>query len=321
MALAVHASVDPSLALSRPRHTMDSAVTHTISSKAPALDSTSQQAKADIDPSLASGPARALDRLPHRLQTPHDLPDTETLSRQTSLGQTSATDSHFTSPTSPNAETGTPKPARGRLPSISELIANGHDSRAFSAASASPTMPSQHRPHPQFPHHRPTRSTGSTDHASPLMTSHPPATSMSPSAYAAYPAFSPSMTARSPTSAVIDGPYYSTANYYGAHGSLQHRRPSAVSDRGVLLPPTLNSASSSGDSGGATASSVDGYSTSHTTPIETAPRPTMMLPPPPAMMLGGFRCTYDGCTAPPFQTQYLLTSVSSAAAELKVLTL
>ncbi|TKA45486.1 hypothetical protein B0A54_04025 [Friedmanniomyces endolithicus] len=60
--------------------------------------------------------------------------------------------------------------------------------------------------------------------------------------------------------------------------------------------------------------------TAHTTPTnqalsgENMSRPVPILPPPSGMpqnammVLGGFECDWDGCTAPPFQTQYLLGS-------------
>ena len=58
---------------------------------------------------------------------------------------------------------------------------------------------------------------------------------------------------------------------------------------------------------------ADAYSTAHTTPIDIpddSPRP--MPPPPPkqpqnaTLIPTGFKCDYPGCTAIPFQTQYLL---------------
>lgn len=62
-------------------------------------------------------------------------------------------------------------------------------------------------------------------------------------------------------------------------------------------------------------SAVEGYSSTHTTPIETAssvdgtPKPMLPLPhgmQAPIATQGIFVCDYPGCTAAPFQTQYLL---------------
>ena len=54
--------------------------------------------------------------------------------------------------------------------------------------------------------------------------------------------------------------------------------------------------------------SPDGYSTTHTTPIDLpngTPSPTQSLSGIPWSTMG-FKCDYPGCTALPFQTQYLL---------------
>ncbi|KAK4547041.1 hypothetical protein LTR36_001262 [Oleoguttula mirabilis] len=93
------------------------------------------------------------------------------------------------------------------------------------------------------------------------------------------------------------------------------RRASAATTAAGPFPPSLPSAStSSGESHGHTGSSTDGYSTAHTTPIDLplaadgTPRP--ILPPPAGMsiLMAGFKCDFSGCTAEPFQTQYLLSS-------------
>ncbi|KAF2234070.1 hypothetical protein EV356DRAFT_178335 [Viridothelium virens] len=69
-------------------------------------------------------------------------------------------------------------------------------------------------------------------------------------------------------------------------------------------------------------SSGDGFSSSAHTPaehrmsIDSTPRPNLTLPPPMPPQapregpppVGGYRCEYPGCNAPPFQTQYLLNS-------------
>jgi hypothetical protein len=57
---------------------------------------------------------------------------------------------------------------------------------------------------------------------------------------------------------------------------------------------------------------VDGYSTACTTPIDPGEASSgRMLPPPPGMTLTtpGYECDVPDCTAPPFQTQYLLRYV------------
>jgi hypothetical protein len=103
----------------------------------------------------------------------------------------------------------------------------------------------------------------------------------------------------------------------GTSGSFMFsRRPSQASD----YPAPLASASTT-DSSYASAS-TDGYSPStQPTPQSETHRMSMdgtglaILPPPvPSMLIhtipahgsGGFKCDYSGCTAAPFQTQYLL---------------
>ena len=117
---------------------------------------------------------------------------------------------------------------------------------------------------------------------------------------------------RSPTSTTSDQ-MYNSPTLFSAAAYYDDRRSSAPMDHPPRLPPSLPSASSSGDSHGATSSSIDGYSTAQTTPNEASdstPRP--ILPPPPGMPHGavligsGFRCDYPGCNSVPFQTQYLL---------------
>lgn len=126
-------------------------------------------------------------------------------------------------------------------------------------------------------------------------------------------------SARSPSSAIHEHHYNSPTNippqsYYG------DRRSSVVTDTATPFPPaSLPSASSSGDSAGHTSSSTDGYSTAHTTPTDSASgvennqRPILPpphgIPPNPVMIQNGYRCDHPGCTAVPFQTQYLLRCV------------
>lgn len=153
---------------------------------------------------------------------------------------------------------------------------------------------------PRYAHqHRP--SFGSATSPSPILPYHPYAVhmQMSPSSQHAY-------SARSPTSGFE---YGSPTQYAHPTAYYTNRRTSAPADQPPGPPPSLPSVSS-GESHGA-ASSADGYSTAHTTPIDVpdaTPRP--MLPPPPGMIIApGYKCDFSGCQAPPFQTQYLLRFV------------
>ncbi|KAK6435265.1 hypothetical protein LTR95_008546 [Oleoguttula sp. CCFEE 5521] len=181
-------------------------------------------------------------------------------------------------------------------------------------------------------HH--SQSIGSATSATPLSPNfahhqqYPASMQASPHAYYPHP-----FDARSPTSTIgtrtmgdspyphpSPRPYSQTPNY----GSFPHRRPSNVQDPPPSMP-VLPSASSSGEShNGYAGSSTDGYSTANTTPIDQAqlpdgtprppavasmlPLPPGMVPPPPHMLYGPYTCDEAGCTAAPFQTQYLLTS-------------
>lgn len=162
---------------------------------------------------------------------------------------------------------------------------------------------------PQYSH-RHSQSFGSATAPSPVLpyhiASHP---QMSPnSAYA--------FSARSPTSAI--GDHYSSPTQYPGNAYYMERRTSTLTDHPLGMPPSLPSASSS-ESHGPGGSSTDGYSTTHTTPIDSTLIPdgvtrNMPILPPPrgmpphsaAMLIGGFRCDYPGCEAAPFATQYLL---------------
>ena len=149
------------------------------------------------------------------------------------------------------------------------------------------------RPHSQ--------SFGSAASQSPILPYHPfPGhIQMSPSSQHAY-------SARSPTGGYE---YGSPTQYAHPVAYYNDRRTSAPTDHPPPPPPSLPSVSS-GESHGH-ASSADGYSTAHTTPIDVpdaTPRP--MLPPPPGMVTApGYKCDFHGCQAPPFQTQYLLRFV------------
>ncbi|KAL6705813.1 hypothetical protein ACN47E_006273 [Coniothyrium glycines] len=127
----------------------------------------------------------------------------------------------------------------------------------------------------------------------------------------------PSLSASSPLSARED--IFLRSSGGGAFG-VDARRPShAASDNGPY-PATVHSASTS-----ESYQSSDGLSPgTHQTPIEGRPRHmsldgalnTRILPPPPGSGIqhvpshgaGAFRCDWPGCTAAPFQTQYLLNS-------------
>ena len=169
---------------------------------------------------------------------------------------------------------------------------------------------------PQYSHHH-SQSLGSGTAQSPVLPYHiPPTTQMSPSSQYTF-------SARSPTSTI--GDHYSSPTQYPGNAYYMERRTSAIHEQ-MGLPPSLPSASSSGESHGPASSSTDGYSTSHTTPIDSAvlqdgmQRSIPILPPPRGMppqsttlLLGGFKCDYPGCEALPFSTQYLLRYITRHA--------
>ncbi|QIW98142.1 hypothetical protein AMS68_003660 [Peltaster fructicola] len=255
------------------------------------LRSDSDQAKV-IDPQLSQA-----EPLPLTLQ----VTDTAiggaspTLSRQTSDTADTLRPLDAVSPSQESLAS----PARERLPSITQLTQQltTHSLPALAEAATQQEARSQ-----AYHHH--SHSYGSNGPQSPLLSHH----QQSP---VTFPAFPNGLNARSPTTAISDTPYYQSPQTYGQpYGFYAHRRPSTAADQPATVPPSLPSASSSGDSMGPTGSSMDGYSTAHTTPIDpsqstdTTPRANPgMLPPP-----GGFKCPYEGCNALPFQTQYLLTS-------------
>ena len=75
--------------------------------------------------------------------------------------------------------------------------------------------------------------------------------------------------------------------------------PSFAARQDALTPQSADSYTSSGTSPGATSDKLD---------IERSARvlPPLVAHPGPAILNGIFRCTHPGCTASPFQTQYLL---------------
>lgn len=201
---------------------------------------------------------------------------------------------------SPAQDGSASSPKTERLPSFRQLT--GQLDELAEAATAE---------HQRYGHaHRPSFS--STTGQSPIMSTNSYSVSQqtSPVSHYAY--------QMSPTSAISEPHIYgSPPTAYPPYNShLANRRPSLATSNVPLLPPSLPSASSSGESNGQTSSSTEGYSTTHTTPIdqtltaENTPRP--MLPPlpgmPPNQIIppGGYRCEYPGCNAVPFQTQYLL---------------
>lgn len=144
---------------------------------------------------------------------------------------------------------------------------------------------------------------------------YPPSSQTSPTSHNIY-------ALRSPRSTVAEAqPQYGSPTKYSSYvGPYSDRRPSSAVENG---PPSLPSAASSAESYVHAGSGTEGYSTSRTTPIDVthpqpqpptidgAPRP--MLPPIPGLynsmsIPASFHCDFEGCTAPPFQTQYLLSS-------------
>jgi hypothetical protein len=104
----------------------------------------------------------------------------------------------------------------------------------------------------------------------------------------------------------------------GPGGPVSHpywfnRRPSQASENGPPYAPVPQAESSyppPPTTDGSTPASVGGTPRDHRMSIDETPHPTptaSLTPqqsgPPP---VGGFRCDHAGCTAPPFQTQYLL---------------
>ncbi|GAB7358434.1 hypothetical protein MBLNU230_g2500t1 [Neophaeotheca triangularis] len=202
------------------------------------------------------------------------------------------------SPTSPTLD---------RLPSFKQFTGSIQAQNQLKELAEVAIQQGNAMPYPAQPGHT------FTTAASPTLSNHPypPSSQTSPSSQNPY-------TIRSPTSTVADvAPQYGSPTKYSSYaGPYSDRRPSPAVENG---PPSLPTANSSAESFTQTGSSPEGCSTSHTTPIDMAQPPTSdgaprpMLPPipglqNPSMFPGSFPCDFEGCTAPPFQTQYLLSS-------------
>ncbi|KAI7500145.1 hypothetical protein KC367_g3853 [Hortaea werneckii] len=231
-------------------------------------------------------------------------------------------DKHFISTGQPTVDTlpavqTVPKPDQGeshsprkeRLPSFSQFTGQLNE-LAEAAATREPQQPFGHRHSQSF---------GSATSQSSAVAYSTPAFARRPSIQTS-PVSNYAQSIRSPTNTVNDNSqavYGSPQQYAAPLAYFSHRRLSNTHD-GVtsIYPASLPSAgTSSSESHGHPGSSTDGYSTTHTTPIDQPPtidgNPRPILPPPPGMpgtIMMGFKCDYSGCTAPPFQTQYLLTS-------------
>lgn len=207
----------------------------------------------------------------------------------------------------PSPSTSSPKAER--LPSIHQLTS----SLTELAEAATQEIPR----HQQGVSHHHRQSFGSAMSQSPILSSHtyPASSQTSPQAY--YPTV---MMARSPTSTIGES-HYASPPAYPPYGSYTHRRASMVEGVPPIMPKLPTASSSSDSYSGYPSSGTEGYSTSHTTPIdinqsvEYASRP--MLPPPagmhgiapppaPIMVPGPYKCDVPNCTAGTFQTQYLL---------------
>ena len=215
----------------------------------------------------------------------------------------------------PSPSTSSPKAER--LPSIHQLTS----SLTELAEAATQEIPRQQQ---GFSHHH-SQSFGSAMSHSPILSGHayPPSIHTSPQAY--YPA---AVLGRSPTSTIGGESHYASPPMYPSYGTYSHRRAS-INDGVPPVMPRLPTASSSGDSyGGYPSSGTEGYSTSHTTPIDAShsmehtPRPMLPPPPgmhalpipsPPIMIPGPYKCDVPNCTAGTFQTQYLLKYVQCSA--------
>ncbi|KAK0941878.1 hypothetical protein LTR29_006604 [Friedmanniomyces endolithicus] len=275
-------------------------------------------AQSTIQSPPPNGQPRSLSRSTLKLDTSKSLPDNGDAIKDSpifrkhveSIRQGNPTTLPIVQPTSPTQERG----AAGsptRLPSFQQL--NGQLRELAEAASIEPRV---HQP--QSRHH--SRSISSATAPSPRLPYHPFAGGIqtSPGSQYDYGARSPTSTISEVTHPVYGSPiqYTVQAAYYA-----DRRRASVATDHPgpYALPASLPSASST-ESQGYASSTPDGYSTAHTTPTDQAvlgenvSRPVPILPPPSGMpqnamiILGGFECDWDGCTAPPFQTQYLLSS-------------
>ncbi|KAI6870479.1 hypothetical protein D0864_02614 [Hortaea werneckii] len=212
--------------------------------------------------------------------------------------------------TVPKPDQGEPhSPRKERLPSFSQFTGQLNE-LAEAAATREPQQPFGHRH---------TQSFGSATSQSSAVAYSTPAFARRPSIQTS-PVSNYAQSIRSPTNTVNDSSqavYGSPQQYAAPLAYFSHRRLSNTHDGTTsMYPASLPSAgTSSSESHGHPGSSTDGYSTTHTTPIDQPPtidgNPRPILPPPPGMpgsIMMGFKCDYSGCTAPPFQTQYLLTS-------------
>lgn len=192
-----------------------------------------------------------------------------------------------------------------RLPSIGQMVSEQMvplNQLAEVAGQREPAPAAGARPH--------SHSIGSISSPSSYFPPYPAAVHRSPSTSSPY-----TISGRSPTSTISEPQhtYHSpstfpspSATYHFANRrsgpSDHHHRPS--------FPPSLPSASSSGSNQTRASSSTEGYSTQHTTPLDSTPLPDVLprptLPLPPGMVPQNFLCEWPGCTAPPFQTQYTL---------------
>lgn len=240
--------------------------------------------------------------------------DSPTLAKYAiSVGHRTADTLPAVQPTSPMQDREPASPQKERLPSFRQLTGQLSELAEAAATAATQTQEAH-----LYSHHH-SQSFGSAASQSPRLPHHTPAypgsTQTSPSNYYA-------QSIRSPTSTITEAPYptYGSPQQYATPAAYySNRRTSGSTGTTGLFPPSLPSAStSSGESHGHPASSVDGYSTSHTTPtdpiltVDGTPRP--LLPPPvgmqgSAVLMAGFKCEFSRCTAEPFQTQYLLRYV------------
>ncbi|KAK0904614.1 hypothetical protein LTR02_006926 [Friedmanniomyces endolithicus] len=264
------------------------------------------------------GQPRSLSRSALKLDTSTSLPDSGDIIKDSpifwkhveSISQGNPNTLPIIQPTSPIQERG----AAGsptRLPSFQQF--NGQLRELAEAASIEPRVQ-----RPQSRHH--SRSISSATAPSPRLPYHPFAGPIQTSPGSQY-----DYGARSPTSTIseVTHPVYGSRIQYTVQAAYyaDRRRASVATDHPgpYALPASLPSASST-ESQGHASSTPDGYSTAYTTPTDQAvlgenmSRPVPILPPPSGMpqnammVLGGFECDWDGCTAPPFQTQYLLSS-------------
>ncbi|KAK0265998.1 hypothetical protein LTR57_003561 [Friedmanniomyces endolithicus] len=271
-------------------------------------------AQSTIHSPRTSGEPRSLSRSALKLDTSDSgdtIKDSPILGKHVvSIPQGNPNTLPIVQPTSPIQERG----AAGsptRLPSFQQF--NGQLRELAEAASIEPRVQ-----RPQSRHH--SRSISSATAPSPRLPYHPFAGPIQTSPGSQY-----DYGARSPTSTIseVAHPVYGSPIQYTVQAAYyaDRRRASVATDHPgpYALPASLPSASST-ESQGHASSTPDGYSTAHTTPTnqalsgENMSRPVPILPPPSGMpqnammVLGGFECDWDGCTAPPFQTQYLLGS-------------